>query len=156
MKLNLTGILRWKLSFGLVAMSLAGCLVSATEPTEPILTVESKYALKDLDGHFPFAVPETKEAWEARAKELRQQMLVSLGMYPMPTLAPMKPVVHSVVKWTVMRSKRFTLKAFQGSLSQVAFTRQRVLLPKVKSDLRSCAPTGTGQTVGSITPRMLK
>ena len=95
MKLTLTGISRWKLSFGLVAMSLAGCLVLATEPTEPIVTVESKYALKDLDGHFPFAVPETKEAWEARAKELRQQMLVSLGMYPMPTLAPMKPVVHS-------------------------------------------------------------
>jgi hypothetical protein len=95
MKLTLTDIPRLKLSFGLVAMSLAGCCVLATEPTEPIATVESKYALKDLDGHFPFAVPETKEAWETRAKELRQQMLVSLGMYPMPTLAPMKPVVHS-------------------------------------------------------------
>jgi hypothetical protein len=67
----------------------------AKEPIEPTPLAESKYAIKDLDGHFPFAVPETKEAWESRAKELRQQMLVSLGMYPMPTLAAVKPVVHS-------------------------------------------------------------
>ncbi|MFM8571818.1 MAG: alpha/beta hydrolase family protein, partial [Pirellula sp.] len=67
----------------------------STEPTVASPATESKYAIKDLDGHFPFAVPETKEAWETRAKELRQQMLVSLGMYPMPTLAPVKPVVHS-------------------------------------------------------------
>ncbi len=67
----------------------------ATEPTGPTTAPESHYAIKDLDGHFPFAVPESKEAWEVRASELRQQMLVSLGMYPMPTLAPMKPVVHS-------------------------------------------------------------
>ena len=70
-------------------------VASATEPVDPIRAPESKYALKDLDGHFPFAVPESKEAWESRAKDLRQQLLVSLGMYPMPTLAPMKPVVHS-------------------------------------------------------------
>ena len=63
-------------------------VASATEPVDPIRAPESKYALKDLDGHFPFAVPESKEAWESRAKDLRQQLLVSLGMYPMPTLAP--------------------------------------------------------------------
>ncbi len=42
----------------------------AIEPVDPIRAPESKYALKDLDGHFPFAVPESKEAWESRAKDL--------------------------------------------------------------------------------------
>jgi len=51
--------------------------------------------IKDLDGHFPFAVPETKEQWEARAKELRTQVEVSLGLFPRPSLAPMKPTIHS-------------------------------------------------------------
>jgi hypothetical protein len=81
------------LSFG-VLNSLSSTSL-AKEPIEPTPLVESKYAIKDLDGHFPFAVPENKEAWETRAGELRQQMLVSLGMYPMPTLAAVKPVVHS-------------------------------------------------------------
>lgn len=81
------------LSFG-VLNSLSSTSL-AKEPIEPTPLVESKYAIKDLDGHFPFAVPENKEAWERRAGELRQQMLVSLGMYPMPTLAAVKPVVHS-------------------------------------------------------------
>lgn len=67
----------------------------AEEPTSNTKTADTKIALKDLDGHFPFAVPESKESWEARAAELRQQLLVSLGLYPMPKLAPVQPVVHS-------------------------------------------------------------
>jgi len=90
----------WKSAAAGLALAFAGAVSCprvgvAAEPTEPKSSVESKYAIKDLDGHFPFAVPESKEAWEVRAKELRQQMLVSLGMYPMPTLAALKPVVHS-------------------------------------------------------------
>ena len=95
MKPTLLGSARAKLFIGLMASNLAVSCTLASEPTSPTATAESKYALKDLDGHFPFKVPETKEAWETRANELRVQTLVSLGMYPMPTLAPIKPVVHS-------------------------------------------------------------
>lgn len=56
---------------------------------------KSSYAIKDLDGHFPFAVPATKEAWEKRAEELRMQIEISLGLFPKPTLAPIRPVIHS-------------------------------------------------------------
>ena len=52
-------------------------------------------ALKDLDGHFPFDPPASLEAWEKRRDEVRQQIKVSLGLLPMPTMAPVKPVVHS-------------------------------------------------------------
>jgi hypothetical protein len=76
-----------------VALSLTPAL--AEEPASRTTAADTKLALKDLDGHFPFSVPESKEAWEARAAELRQQLLVSLGLYPMPKLAPVQPVVHS-------------------------------------------------------------
>lgn len=88
-----TRTLGLSLSLGIFQALSSTCW--AKEPIEPTPLAESKYAIKDLDGHFPFAVPDSKEAWETRAGELRQQMLVSLGMYPMPTLAAVKPVVHS-------------------------------------------------------------
>ncbi len=82
---------------------LAGCLfwsactipkVAAQEPAAD--TKEAHFReLKDLDGHFPFTAPETLAAWESRAQELRMQLRVSLGLFPMPKLAPALPTVHS-------------------------------------------------------------
>ncbi|MBX9578899.1 MAG: acetylxylan esterase [Gemmataceae bacterium] len=49
---------------------------------------------KTLDDYFPFVVPKTKEAWEARKKELREQILVANGLWPLPEKTPLNPVVH--------------------------------------------------------------
>ena len=46
-------------------------------------SVADAVPLKDLDGHFPFEVPASKESWEVRATELRRQIKVSLGLTPM-------------------------------------------------------------------------
>jgi dienelactone hydrolase len=54
-------------------------------------------ALADLNGYFPFAPPATREAWAARAAELRRQVLVSTGLWPMPKRVISKPVVHGRV-----------------------------------------------------------
>src|SRR5438477_2773025 len=40
---------------------------------------------KDLDGYFPFAPPASREDWEKRAERVRRQILVSEGLWPMPT-----------------------------------------------------------------------
>ncbi|MFN7732158.1 MAG: alpha/beta hydrolase family protein [Pirellula sp.] len=87
-------------ALALVGITLGTPYTLATEPAtnEPTLA-ESKAApaatLKDLDGHFPFSVPASVAAWEERSKELKQQLEVSLGLFPRPRLAPVKPVVHS-------------------------------------------------------------
>jgi dienelactone hydrolase len=47
--------------------------------------------------YFPFKPPKTKEAWEARRKELREQLQVALGLWPMPEKMPLKPVVHGKI-----------------------------------------------------------
>lgn len=49
---------------------------------------------KDLDGYFPFAVPASKEQWERRAEQVRRRILVSQGLWPMPTKTPLEPVIH--------------------------------------------------------------
>lgn len=54
--------------------------------------------LKDLNGFFPFEVPETLEAWEERAAHLRQRVLVANGLWPMPDKTPLNAVIHGKVE----------------------------------------------------------
>ena len=49
---------------------------------------------KTLNDYFPFAVPKTKEAWEARRNQLREQLLVANGLWPLPEKTPLNPVIH--------------------------------------------------------------
>ena len=53
--------------------------------------------LKDLNGHFPFAVPKTLKAWEARKAELRRRVAVANGLFPMPPKTPLNAVIHGKV-----------------------------------------------------------
>jgi dienelactone hydrolase len=50
--------------------------------------------LNDLDGYFPFTPPSSRKEWEQRAEYVRRQMLVALGLWPMPTPTPLNPVIH--------------------------------------------------------------
>lgn len=51
-------------------------------------------APKDLDGYFPFQPPESKEAWDRRASQVRQRILVSQGLWPMPTKTDLKARIY--------------------------------------------------------------
>jgi len=51
-------------------------------------------APKDLDGYFPFTPATDKAAWAERAAYVRRQILVSQGLWPMPTKAPLQAVIH--------------------------------------------------------------
>ena len=39
----------------------------------------------------------SKEAWEARAEQMRRQILVAAGLWPMPEKTPLNPVIHGKV-----------------------------------------------------------
>jgi hypothetical protein len=53
---------------------------------------------KDLDGYFPFTPSPSPEAWAVRAERVRRQLLVSLGLWPLPTRTPLHPVIHGRVE----------------------------------------------------------
>ncbi len=50
--------------------------------------------LKELDGYFPFHPPATREDWERRAELVRRRILVSQGLWPLPTRTPLNAVIH--------------------------------------------------------------
>ena len=49
---------------------------------------------KDLNGYFPFEVPASAAAWEARADELRRQVLIATGLWPLPERTPLNPAIY--------------------------------------------------------------
>ncbi len=50
-----------------------------------------------LNSYFPFHPPADKKAWEARRKELREQVLVATGLWPLPEKRPLHAVIHGKI-----------------------------------------------------------
>lgn len=53
---------------------------------------------KDLNGHFPFVVPDSSEAWASRKEKLKRQVLVANGLWPMPPKSALNAVIHGPVE----------------------------------------------------------
>src|SRR6056297_1926703 len=69
---------------------------------------------KTLNGHFPFEVPESVEAWEARREALRRRVLVATGLWPMPEKTPLNAVIHGAVKRDGFRVERVYFESLPG------------------------------------------
>jgi hypothetical protein len=86
----------------LVLVAVVFCMAVTQAPAAPPrvlpagqLPKDARLAApKDLDGYFPLAVPMTKAAWDERAKKVRRQLLVSQGLWPLPTKTPLNAVIH--------------------------------------------------------------
>ncbi len=94
----------WRCSFWSVALALAGLAAPLRAEAPRALPPgewprDRRYEpLKDLDGYFPFHPPATREAWERRAEWVRRRILVSQGLWPLPTRTPLNPVIHGRIE----------------------------------------------------------
>jgi dienelactone hydrolase len=52
---------------------------------------------RTLNDYSPFVVPKTKDAWEARRKQLREQLLVATGLWPLPEKTPLNATIHGLI-----------------------------------------------------------
>lgn len=55
-------------------------------------------APKTLNDYFPFTPPKSPEEWAKRRQELREQVLVSQGLWPLPEKTPLNPVIHGKIE----------------------------------------------------------
>ncbi len=89
-----------------VAVALAAFLVSLASsfaapralPAGQVPADVRLAAPKDYNGYFPFTPPTAKDAWSQRAEFVRRQVLVSQGLWPMPTKTPLNAVIHGKVE----------------------------------------------------------
>ena len=97
---------------------------------------------KDLNGYFPFTPPQTKIEWDTRAEFVRTQILLSQGLWPMPTKTPLKAVIHGKID----RPDHTVEKVYFES-SPGFFVTGNLYKPKnVKGKVPGvCSPTATGK-----------
>ncbi len=72
-------------------------------------------ALRDLDSHCPFTPPTSKDAWQVRSAQVKQQMQVAMGLWPLPKLDPIEPKVYGKIKldgYTIEKAIFETLPGF--------------------------------------------
>ncbi len=69
---------------------------------------------KDLDDYFPLAVPKTAEQWKARAETVRRQVLVSQGLWPLPSKTPLKAVIHGRIDEGTYTVERVYFESMPG------------------------------------------
>ncbi len=69
---------------------------------------------KDLNGYFPFTAPKSKEAWAERKEELRRQVLVSQGLWPLPEKTPLEPVIHGKIERDGYTIEKVFFKSMPG------------------------------------------
>ena len=77
----------------LAAVSAAGAVPRAPEAGKPPADARL-HAPKDLNGYFPFTPAGSRDAWAGRAEEVRRRILVSQGLWPLPTRTPLNAVIH--------------------------------------------------------------
>lgn len=97
-------ILRLIILIGLI--NLYGHLIKAEEV--------SSAQLRDLDTHHPFSPPTSLESWEARSRDLRLQIKVSLGLHPLPSLPPVRPRVYGKIMRDHYSIEKVTFESLPG------------------------------------------
>ncbi len=84
---------------------LAGCWLAAYAAAEAPRVLPAGQLPHDrrlgplitLNGYFPFTPPASKKEWQQRAAQLRRQVMVAAGVWPMPVKTPSHPVIHGKV-----------------------------------------------------------
>src|SRR5262245_37482988 len=65
----------------------------AEKPADHRLTEKPR----DLNQYSPFQPPADLNAWNKRRDELKVQLQVALGLWPMPPKTPLQPVIHGAI-----------------------------------------------------------
>jgi dienelactone hydrolase len=81
----------------LAALLLPAVLTVARQP-DRAPPIDRRYGPpKTLNDYFPFTPPKSREEWERRKEELRQQVLVANGLWPMPEKTPIQATIHGKI-----------------------------------------------------------
>jgi dienelactone hydrolase len=72
--------------------------VPAAVGEQPLPADPRRGELINLNGYFPFHPVADAEQWEKRRQQIRQRILVSQGLWPMPSRAELNAVIHGRVE----------------------------------------------------------
>ncbi|MCC7335017.1 MAG: acetylxylan esterase [Pirellulaceae bacterium] len=83
-------------------------------PAQTAIAQTDETALRDLNSHCPFTPPASLEAWQARAKDLKLQLQVALGVFPAPQLDSVAPQIYGRVERDDYTIDKVTFESLPG------------------------------------------
>lgn len=99
----------------IVAAALAAALLAPEVCAMPWTDARTA-SLRDLDSVYSFQAPATAGEWNARAADLRRQILLSAGLYPMPKAEPLNVKFHGRVERDGYSMERVSFESRPGLL----------------------------------------
>ena len=69
---------------------------------------------KDLNGYFPFTVPDSLEQWQAQRGKMLQRMKFALGLNPAPEIQVIEPVLHGTKEFDDYRITKVYFQSLPG------------------------------------------
>ena len=89
----------------LISCSLIACFCFNASAKAPVALPAGKLAedprlgeIQNLNGYFPFKTVDDAERWPERQQAIRRRILLSQGLWPMPTKSDLNAVVHGRVE----------------------------------------------------------
>ncbi|HEU0049118.1 MAG TPA: hypothetical protein VFQ43_16120, partial [Nitrososphaera sp.] len=70
--------------------------------------------IRNLDMPYTFQPPKTKEEWLARAQYLRQQILVSAGLWPLPEKTPLNSQIFGKIERREYSIEKVYFESYPG------------------------------------------
>lgn len=86
---------------------------------------------KDLNGYFPFNPPSSLSEWDTRKEQVRRQILVAEGLFPMPTKTPLNAVVHGKVEGDGFTVEKVFFESAPGFFVTGSLWKPKVIKGKV-------------------------
>ncbi len=86
---------------------------------------------KDLNGYFPFNPPSSLSEWDVRKEQVRRQILVAEGLWPMPTKTPLNAVVHGKVEGDGFTVEKVYFESAPGFFVTGSLWKPKVIKGKV-------------------------
>ena len=85
------------LTLAISCIPLSATAIPRALPEDNLPADRRLEALKDLNGHFPFVPPKSREEWTGKAARIRHELKVAVGLYPEPDRNPLNAVIHGRV-----------------------------------------------------------
>jgi len=119
-----------------IAVSLVAAMAVFATSSHAELPDDARLAApKDLNGYFGMQQPVSKEAWAKRAAYVKKQILVSQGLWPLPTRTPLKPQIYGQIDEGDYTIEKVTIESFPGFFVTGSLYRPKEIKGKVPAIL---------------------
>lgn len=100
----------------LVMMLACAASIRAQEIQSPWQDSRLQHRRSLRDAYHPWTPAASRDGWERQSREIRERILISNGLWPMPEFAPLKPAIHGRIDRPGYTVEKVSFESLPGLL----------------------------------------